>query len=832
MISRAVPLTLIALAAMPLANLIAQNGPQAPLTRVREGGTPYDTQQSLRPYTLRAPGTDAPGSTPPSGLIASPPEYSPCRGVLYWYNASQWGQTVTDCVVALTADPSHDEIAYVVVTGSAQQSSATAAFTAGGADLSKVQFIVQPGNSIWLRDYGPHFIWQDDTLNIVDSHYYPTRPLDNFAPTLLADPGTFDTHSHYMGVYYSGGNFQPGPNRSGFMTSLVTLDNPAAQGFSTPLLEELFDQYQGIDTLHIMPQLPFSVDGTGHIDMWMYLVDDDTVMISEFKPGSNATAIAITDNAVPYMENLGFEVFRIPAWNVGSTHYTYSNAYRVNDRIFIPEYGLGNASYTDEDADALAAWEAAAGPSVEIVPIDCYSIIPAAGAIHCIVMQVPRYVGAAPAAYVRHPAGGELIAAGLPTTIEWEATDTDNAPLASVDLLYTLDDGADWVAIASSIADTGSYSWTPPLVFTSEARVKVVAHATDLDQSEAVSAGTFEIAPVDRTSYDFASGAGVDKFAYGYETGSWNAVDMTRMPVSTEVTSFVETAYLRMSLADATGGDSDPLRYISPNVSNGSECTHVFQFQIAEDPAEIDEIQVLWEGYADQCTQAELYVWDYANGQWGDGTGLLGQNRFMANCAANRDQQLVGVLRSNFASYVDGSGQLTFLLYAERNRDETFTDYMRLDVTRRAEATGIVYCTAGTSASGCQASISSAGLASASATSGFDLLATSVEGQKDGLFFFGTHGRQANTWGSGTSFQCVLPPVRRAPLELGNGTTGLCDASFSRDLNALWCPTCSKPQKNPGAGAVVQAQLWYRDPFNTSNQTTSLSDAVEFLVVP
>jgi hypothetical protein len=28
----------------------------------------------------------------------------------------------------------------------------------------------------------------------------------------------------------------------------------------------------------------------------------------------------------------------------------------------------------------------------------------------------------------------------------------------------------------------------------------------------------------------------------------------------------------------------------------------------------------------------------------------------------------------------------------------------------------------------------------------------------------------------------------------------------------------------------VQAQLWYRDPLSTSNQTTSLSDAIEFVV--
>jgi hypothetical protein len=142
------------------------------------------------------------------------------------------------------------------------------------------------------------------------------------------------------------------------------------------------------------------------------------------------------------------------------------------------------------------------------------------------------------------------------------------------------------------------------------------------------------------------------------------------------------------------------------------------------------------------------------------------------------------------------------------------------------------YCTAGTSASGCQALLSATGTASATAASGFTLQAGTVEGQKDGLFFFGTNGQQANPWGNGTSYQCVVPPVVRTPTTAGVGTSGLCDGSFALDLNALWCPTCPKPGKNPGPGATVQAQLWYRDPASTSNQTTSLSDAVEFGVAP
>jgi hypothetical protein len=142
------------------------------------------------------------------------------------------------------------------------------------------------------------------------------------------------------------------------------------------------------------------------------------------------------------------------------------------------------------------------------------------------------------------------------------------------------------------------------------------------------------------------------------------------------------------------------------------------------------------------------------------------------------------------------------------------------------------YCTAGLSASGCYAAISATGIASASAPSGFALGARDVEGGKDGIFFFGSNGQQANSWGNGTSFQCVVPPVHRAGVLKGVGTQNACDGYFLQDLNAHWCPTCAKSHHNPGVGATVQAQLWYRDPASTSNQTTSLSDAIEFVVGP
>jgi hypothetical protein len=325
-----------------------------------------------------------------------------------------------------------------------------------------------------------------------------------------------------MGLYYSGGNFQPGPDGTGFITSLVQQDNA---DLSVQQIADLYRTYQGIETLNLFPRLPSSVDGTGHIDMWMYLVDEDTVIISEFLPGSNATAIQITNNAVPYMQNLGFTVYRTPAWNSGFTHYTYSNAFRVNDRIFVPIYGPGNASYSDEDADALAVWEDAAGPSVEIVPIDCYDIIPAAGAIHCIVMQVPRYTQSQPSAHVISPAGGEVVAFGQTQDIAWSAT--DDGSVSSVDLHYSTDGGLTFPnEIATGLADSGHFTWTVPSALASnEARVRVTAHDDASNTAQAASTADFRIVDGIRHVHDFSTGGGIDKWGWGYQTSTWSQVD-------------------------------------------------------------------------------------------------------------------------------------------------------------------------------------------------------------------------------------------------------------------------------------------------------------------
>ena len=652
-----------------------------PLPRWREGGTPEpDPDRPLTPYAIELSAFRA---TQTSGVIQPPPEFTPTDGVIFRYSSAAWPQVVTDLVVAQTSDPAHDEIAYVVVSSAAQETTARNEFLSAGADLDKVVFLQLPTNSIWLRDYGPHFIWQDGAQAIVDSHYYPGRPLDNFIPTLIADD-VLGMPSHDIGLYYSGGNFQADSNGNGFITSLIDQDNP---GFGEAYIAELYNTYQGVDTLHVFPRLPLSVDGTGHIDMWFYVADDSTVIISEFGAGANATAIEITNNGADYMANqLGYTVVRVPDRNSfhpndPQAHYTYANAYRVNDRIFIPSYGAGNPSFLGQDALALSQWQLAA-PGVEIIPINSYDIIWAAGAIHCIVMQLPRYMDPDPAASVLSPADSELFVAGTLPDVQWVAT--DDVGVDSVDLLYSLNGGATFDGtIALGEPNDGSYTWAVPQAETADVVLKVVAHDADANSTEALSEATFSIMSALQHVYDFSTGAGTDKWAYGYRTTSWSVLDGVRLPgaVSTEISVLESGAYSKIAASDATGGDADPNRYRAPDPGGGQETSHIIELNIDEDPSLIVDIGVQWEGYGDDCTQMELYVWDYVQGQWCDGAGQCGENRYMHNHAGNRDAILSAHIRDNFGNYIDGSGLMTLLLYGERSSQASMHDYFSVTVS-------------------------------------------------------------------------------------------------------------------------------------------------------
>ncbi|HVS11520.1 MAG TPA: hypothetical protein VMS76_16750 [Planctomycetota bacterium] len=140
------------------------------------------------------------------------------------------------------------------------------------------------------------------------------------------------------------------------------------------------------------------------------------------------------------------------------------------------------------------------------------------------------------------------------------------------------------------------------------------------------------------------------------------------------------------------------------------------------------------------------------------------------------------------------------------------------------------YCTAGTTTNGCTANMGATGTPSVSASSGFQIEVSDVEGQRLGIFFYGLSGRSNLPWGASSSFLCVNPPTQRLPVLSTGGTLGTCDGAASLDWLAFIAGPGTALGEPFSPGTVVNAQFWFRDP--QSPTASMLSDGLEFTTVP
>ena len=142
----------------------------------------------------------------------------------------------------------------------------------------------------------------------------------------------------------------------------------------------------------------------------------------------------------------------------------------------------------------------------------------------------------------------------------------------------------------------------------------------------------------------------------------------------------------------------------------------------------------------------------------------------------------------------------------------------------------IAYCTAGTTTNGCVPAISGAGTPSVSAASGFTITVNNVEGQKQGILFYGL-AATSSPWATGsTSYKCVSSPTQRMGVQNSGGTTDLCDGVLTLDWNAYRAANPGALGNPFSAGQHVFAQGWFRDP--PAPKTTNLSNALEYVLQP
>ena len=352
--------------------------------------------------------------TNPSTLrgIPTPPPGSNLRTAAEWEEIEVL--TITwegfQCILKQITAASVEECRVVIFSENVSQTTSylTGNSCGGPVAMDSVEVVDAASNSIWIRDYGANTVYTEynDGRVLVDWLYNRPRPDDDAIPDVLAAHMGLDLYSTIESpgdLMNTGGNWMSDGYGTAFASELILEENGGGTSWWTTFpdhTEEEIDQivqaYHGVDTYVKMDVLPY--DGIHHIDMHMKLLDESTLLVSEYPTGV-ADGPQIEANLQYVLSNFTtkwgtpFDVVRIPSPpqygggypNQNGDYLTYSNATFVNNTILLPTY------YEQYDTTAIRIWEEAM-PGYNVVGIDCDSgndnIISLSGAIHCITHSV------------------------------------------------------------------------------------------------------------------------------------------------------------------------------------------------------------------------------------------------------------------------------------------------------------------------------------------------------------------------------------------------------------------------------------------------------------
>ncbi len=323
-------------------------------------------------------------TTPPIKNVRTMAEWEELQGILITW-------TSQTSILRQIVDYAQEEgNVYIVCNDS---NSVKSYLTSGGVPHTNLKFIIASFNSIWCRDYGPWTVYSEniDSLYIIDWIYNRPRPQDDLIPSVFATKYGYPIYQTTVNPYNfinTGGNFMTDGHGNGFASKLVLTEN---SGKTESEINNIMNKFMGINRYVKMQTLPY--DEIHHIDMHMKLLDEETILVGQYPQGI-ADGPQIEANLQYILNNYltcygrPYKVVRIPMPpqnnlypNNGGDYRTYTNSVIVNKTVIVPTYE------TFYDTTALRIYREAM-PGYNVVGINCNSIIPSLGAIHCITKEI------------------------------------------------------------------------------------------------------------------------------------------------------------------------------------------------------------------------------------------------------------------------------------------------------------------------------------------------------------------------------------------------------------------------------------------------------------
>lgn len=259
-----------------------------------------------------------------------------------------------------------------------------------GVPAASYSAIDAPIDTVWVRDYGPFGLSAaQGKVGIVDAIYrhYQYRQADDALPVNLGKARNIDVYG--MRIILDGGNVMVDSYGNLFMTKRTYIWN---SGISQEQVDAALKASFNVRNIYSFEYSGYPgrpADGTGHIDMFLKLLNDHTVLVSEaatepFKSNSEKAIAFFKGRTAP--DGQPYKIITVKGWSESGAWYTYTNSTIVNKAAIIPSY----SGHPREEAAARAAYESGI-PGVTVVPVLSDDSITAGGSIHCTTQTIPAF---------------------------------------------------------------------------------------------------------------------------------------------------------------------------------------------------------------------------------------------------------------------------------------------------------------------------------------------------------------------------------------------------------------------------------------------------------
>jgi agmatine/peptidylarginine deiminase len=287
-----------------------------------------------------------------------------------------------------------------------------------GYPLTNYLFFNQPEgeNSFWMRDCGPYgyYYGDQDSLGLIGALYYPGRPIDNDISKFLATK--FGYQYTQSNVETEGGNFMTDGWGRAFWSTVIAENNADTYGraydYKAPMslasVNAAMKSVFNLTNYSVLNKLVCD-GGTGHIDLYLKLVDDETIIATKYPDymnsglfpdykTANTNITTIKGLSSHYGRPYNVQNLELPTRDNGGQYEncdslfydarTYINGLSINKTFIMPIYSNDTLGNLLQDNLAIESMKQIL-PGYTIYPIDARALSTGGGEIHCITMQIP-----------------------------------------------------------------------------------------------------------------------------------------------------------------------------------------------------------------------------------------------------------------------------------------------------------------------------------------------------------------------------------------------------------------------------------------------------------